>query len=371
MRILAIAGLLLTFGCQDGSDSNMQKKAAMLEKINNISNHLNSLGFKIDNDKINIEIKNDKEMTEIFSNLNQQVQTAGLQNNTLGQGRLAFYDPNSQTIFIKDVDNDALTDGYLAHELMHAYQDQKWGFNNIWSAYFKNPTTQNYQITEILIEGHAELGKAAFEQKVASSAKEKEQLMERLKEEISDDCAICDKDDLLANMPYEVGIKFFGTLHEQGGWPLVEEIFVERPKATKEILHPEKLFREKNLQVKLPIWQNQKYKTKLLRQESMGEMYLWQHLMSYNMGRRKSLNMAKGLLGDIKQTYVGRDNSKISLWRLIFLSKEQAEEIFNHIKNKKYDEKIIQKDNTLDIITSNNIFLKKLAVDFLQANLSK
>lgn len=339
-RIIGIIGVIMHLGCgNDGDEEPTKNEMALLEnKLEAVAQKLGAIGFPIDLDEVSIEIKSPIEMASVFNEITKESkQYASFGPKDQGKplfddganARLAFYNPNTKTIVFLKGATKYLTDGYLAHELTHVYQDQKWSFERIWHSYITDPSLELFNITQFMVEGHAELVREAYEQLHAPDDKTKQSLILSLGKLTENDCLVCRSDQTLADLPYFMGLRFFTHQYRNGGWPLVERAFSKPPSSTEQIMHPVKNGLDKPRDLKLPKYHDTKSGNKLIFNERLGEAFLLKRLIALKISKERALESASGWDGDIAQLYEDENGQKSLVWRIVFDRPEDAKQ-FEH-----------------------------------------
>lgn len=168
-----------------------------------------------------------------------------------------YYDPDRKTLFLMDDLSNPEAEVTLAHELVHALQDQHYDLGP--RLKYQKDANDSQAAVHCLAEGDAtslmldytleEAGVQAF--RIPD---------EQLRLEISASMALAPdvasfprvlRESLLA--PYVDGVLFVHALRRQGGWPLVDRIWRDPPTTTEQVLHMDKLAtREPAEQMPLP-----------------------------------------------------------------------------------------------------------------------
>lgn len=181
---------------------------------------------------------------------------------TLYEGQVAaFYDPRRKELTIA---TDALSDDSLAlgvvsaltgrdpvgelmvaHEMVHALQDQRWGMPTE-----PEPLTASESdrlvARRALLEGDATLASFAVltngrldDDTRARIVDEMSPLAAQLAETYPDVPAIIR--DTMA-FQYQAGIVFTARALDRGGWPAVDDVENDPPASTEQVIHPERYF---------------------------------------------------------------------------------------------------------------------------------
>ena len=295
MKNIFFIFLLLINGCKD----SIQEESQLRILVNNVASELKDLGFDIDADEINLSLKSTQEMLDMYETSAQKGNHSKY-NNEDADKRLAFYEPNSNTIVIKKNNVIKIDKSYLAHELIHAYQDQKWDYATIWQPYHDSMSEEKFNIINYLLEGHAELARMAYEEKYGS-ANSKEKLSMSLAKMVFSECIICREEKSSSMLPYILGLRFMARLYEKGGWSLVENSITDLPASSEQILHPEKFQADEPSEVFLPIWKNNKFNAQLISDSQKGEAYLLSKLINLSLSSKEAFIGSSGWDADRSQ----------------------------------------------------------------------
>ena len=143
-----------------------------------------------------------------------------------GSSVVGFYS-NGRIVVVSDSETPTLDTRTLAHELLHALQDQHLGFGP------RSPTFDETRAHEGLVEGDANYVEALYG--------------ERCRDDW--DClAVPERPDaprsfnraiyLAIVQPYVEGPAFVRSLHERGGWEAVNDAYGRFPASTEQTVHP-------------------------------------------------------------------------------------------------------------------------------------
>ncbi|MEX1157836.1 MAG: hypothetical protein WEC79_02765 [Thermomicrobiales bacterium] len=157
----------------------------------------------------------------------------------LSEQVLGYYDPELDEMFIvSEADGlSALAEFTLAHELVHAAQDQH--FNLMEVRFYDQGDADRDTAAVAVIEGDAEMVQLRYIETMDPAA-----LLELLTEagtlssEVVDYAPPYLRESLY--FPYEDGNAFVQNFYQQGGFAAIDEIFADPPVSTEQILHPEK-----------------------------------------------------------------------------------------------------------------------------------
>lgn len=156
----------------------------------------------------------------------------------LGASIAGFYEPADRTMYlVKDL-SKMERDTTLAHELVHALQDQHYALGPL--------LAYRPDADELLAAGHAlaEGDATAAMVDVASNGKATlpidmfEQEMRRSIEQMAPDVPVVLRESLIA--PYVDGYTFVQALRARGGYPAVDAVWKSLPTTTEQLLHIDK-----------------------------------------------------------------------------------------------------------------------------------
>jgi hypothetical protein len=374
--VLFVLVCVLLSSCNQVHESEQR---ALRRLVQDTSQALNDLGFDVDVDEVLIDIRNNESMTDYFKALDtgsrpgvddfslKVVSDKKQAFNESDNSRLAFYDPNSQVIIFKEGALTRITPGYLAHELAHVFQDQKWGFDSLWKAYKENPSRENYNIINFMIEGHAELVRQAFEQS-ESQPKDKKAIGFGLSKIVDTDCLVCGKTNQVDSLPYKEGLRFFLHQYQKGSWGQVERNMTHMPSSSEQILHPNKLSRDEPTPVSLPLWSGDTGRAKLIMNTTMGEAFLLNKLLSLGIPAREAFLSASGWDGDAAHIYRFSDGKEVLLWRILFDREEDARQLELSINKSGMPKNILKRGRTVDWILTESPELLKGLRTFMSKN---
>ena len=148
-----------------------------------------------------------------------------------------FYSPASgKIVIVADGDQPRMNEIILAHELFHAYQDQRWGL-----ASYDADTRDGRNAEHGLIEGDAVYLETLYDRRCGEEWEcvippgEETEPGEGDQPERPANIGIL----LLDFQPYDDGPEFVETLHERGGWGAVDAVYDSPPTTTEQVIAPE------------------------------------------------------------------------------------------------------------------------------------
>jgi hypothetical protein len=178
--------------------------------------------------------KADEEVLKLLGLIEPGVDLREISGSVFGEGVAGYYDPRSKRLrIVSGSTPDALSEMVLAHELVHALEDQRFGL-----ALEEGESDDAALARLALVEGSATLvmqqyllrhigAEQALGGLLGSAMQTGPDLPPFLQEQLI--------------FPYLSGMVFVQSLYAQGGWKLVDLADRSRvPESTEQILHPEK-----------------------------------------------------------------------------------------------------------------------------------
>lgn len=150
-----------------------------------------------------------------------------------------LYDPDEQTMFLLDDLGEDSTMQTLAHELVHALQDQTFGLKGALD--WKPRGSDRTAAFQTLVEGDATVAMFAFSSGDPDAIDEG--TMRRVMSVGAALSAGADTPPVLVRSlvaPYVDGFAFVQALRRRGGWRAVDRAITEKPTSTEQVLHVEK-----------------------------------------------------------------------------------------------------------------------------------
>jgi hypothetical protein len=166
------------------------------------------------------------------------------------QDQLAgYYEPADGTMYMASDLGDEEADATLAHELVHALQDQRWDLERR-SSYHPGDGDHS-EAASALAEGDAT--SAMFDVMIERSAPGSgktaldlpddvfaQQIREGMEQGPGASAPRIMRSSLAA--PYIYGTLFVHALRRRGGWPAVDRAWDDAPTTSEQVMHPEKWF---------------------------------------------------------------------------------------------------------------------------------
>jgi tetratricopeptide (TPR) repeat protein len=148
-----------------------------------------------------------------------------------------FYVPEEKIIYVVESDEESAMDQLvLAHECVHALQDQAFGLEALDDASLNDDQSLAYRA---LVEGDATLATILYMEETIP-------IMDQL--DASSQAGGFDSEALeaapdfiseISTFPYIKGLEFVMALYQRDGWDYVNQAYADLPKSTEHILHPQ------------------------------------------------------------------------------------------------------------------------------------
>jgi hypothetical protein len=245
-----------------------------------------------------------------------------------------FYDTDTETFYIADWIPDSMQRPVMAHELMHALQDQHFDLDALLKAVEDND--DRLLALEALIEGE---GVAVMFDYMLKPVGTQFQFLPGLAEMIEDNAGVADSASSvfarspaylrsLLTFPYSYGAGFLQYFRKRRGWEEMSSLYASPPLSSEQILHPEKYFEVRDDPTPLapqgpltPIpaqWPR-------LHQGVLGEFTLFQALDP--SGDEKAARIAsEGWDGDLFELFEGPQGQLALVLRTVWDTPEDAVE---------------------------------------------
>lgn len=149
-----------------------------------------------------------------------------------------FYCPPVKAVFLIDGDQglDASTDLTVAHEFVHALQDQHFGLDQLaartrddWDATLAQAALREGDAT-VAMEDYARMSTELAASPAVDAEERAARRIEGVPEALQKEFAF----------PYEAGVGFVEVLLANGGWAAVNDAYRQPPATTEQVIHPEK-----------------------------------------------------------------------------------------------------------------------------------
>ncbi len=230
-----------------------------------------------------------------------------------------FYDDQTEEIFVLQSEGfDGNEKLVYAHEFTHVLQDQTFDYDEGLQMTIDACEVDSERCAAIqaLIEGDASLTEVLWFQSFGTRDDYQDLLdtYENFSSPILENAPPFIQADLY--FPYERGLNFVQGLYDIGGYPAVDEVYLNPPVSTEQILHPERYPSDVPQPVTLPdIAQDLGEDWMLFDQNIMGEWYIYLILnQGYEEGHRLSEEVAaqaaEGWGGDAYAFYFDEESQQ-------------------------------------------------------------
>jgi len=164
---------------------------------------------------------------------------------TLGQSVLGYYSPGEESIvLVSDSPTPQVSNATLAHELVHALQDQQFDLGG-------SPDTQDRQLARSsVIEGEANFVESVYTDRCGD-------VWSCLPEPESGSGGGSGGDFnrglyLTIYTPYSAGQSFIESIYDDGAWGAVSDLHDRKPESTEQVIHPDRYPDEDPVNVTVP-----------------------------------------------------------------------------------------------------------------------
>lgn len=248
-----------------------------------------------------------------------------------------FYDTDTQTFHIADWIPDSMQRPVMAHELMHALQDQHFDLDAMMDA--AKDDEDRLLALESLVEGE---GVAVMFDYMLQPVGTRFQFLPGLDEFIQKSAGVADSASevfarspaFLRNLltfPYSYGTGFLQYFRKRHGWEEMAGVYAAPPLSSEQILHPERYFEDRDDPTPVaplesppsPIpgdWPR-------IHQGVLGEFTIWQALTPFT-DEDTARKAAQGWDGDRFELYEGPRGRLALVLRTVWDSPEEAGEYF-------------------------------------------
>jgi tetratricopeptide (TPR) repeat protein len=188
-------------------------------------------------------IEIDDSVLTLLGIIGQEVDLETLLTDLYAEQVAGFYDPEEKAFYlVEEGEQSAKDQMVIAHEYVHALQDQHFGLEELDREHLDSDQRQAF---EALVEGDATLGMLLYASEhialfdllgaISSASGLESEVLESSPDFIQE----------IEMFPYEGGLGFVTALYDSGGWEAVNEAYDNPPQSTEQILHPER-YREED-----------------------------------------------------------------------------------------------------------------------------
>ena len=239
---------------------------------------------------------------------------------------VGFYSSREDRIVVvSDAETPMLDRATLAHELVHALQDQHLSFGG-------GGGTQDLDLAEDgLVEGDANAVEAEYESRCGS----RWDCIPRPDRSGDGGGGSFNRGVFLTVFtPYAAGPEFVGALRERGGWAAVNDAYDAFPESTEQVIHPEAYPDEEPVEVTVPDRSGEGFERFDLDSETdtVGEATVYAMFWANGVLPEDhptfvyDQRLSAGWGGDTVVPYRGADGEDAYVWRTVWDSPAEARE---------------------------------------------
>ncbi len=275
-----------------------------------------------------------------------------------------LYDPESKTLYLlKDASSDD-QERVLAHELVHALQDQQFDLKAFLES--NRGLTLDEQFARMsLIEGEAE--GLSLDLRLRGDGKDFTRMadiapwIEQENAYVKEGLKAFGKSDFSSdaiNFPYVYGVTFFQRWVRQNGWKSVGGIYLHPPRTTQQIMNTASYFPNPLAFARVNLSDlsgNPLRNYRLIWKNSLGE-YGWETVLLNYLGDEESVKAVAGWEGDGVQIYSENGTSSWLLTAFLVFRDEKSSKLFFNAAKSCWTKKMkiqswIRSDDTINWAT--------------------
>jgi hypothetical protein len=230
----------------------------------------------------------------------------------LGDSIAGFYDPSTKDFVVVSDDKEisALEQWIYAHEFIHALQDQHFQLGLITDTSLNEEANLTIRA---LAEGEAQLVQEQYIEQGYFTQEDLVEIFNLINRIQSNDVGYLPP--VLVNgfiFPYVTGQQFAQTLYQRGGWPALNNAWVNLPQSTEQIIHPDRYFAGDVPQIVSlqPLTNTLGSGWTLLEEAVFGEFMLREYL-SQGLDKNQVDQAATGWGGDRYAVYWHEENDNL------------------------------------------------------------
>ncbi|HET90867.1 MAG TPA: hypothetical protein ENN99_09050 [Chloroflexi bacterium] len=244
--------------------------------------------------------------------------------------QVGIYVPEQGQLFVSTGRYGASTDdqALLAHAYIHALQDQQFGLGAMDD---RASTTDAVLAVRAFVEGDASLVTAFYQYGDPAVADWEHLLTLIMQAEQPSYGQLLERVETwtqIQRFPYWEGRRFVQALFEAGGWEGVNRAYINPPRSTAQVLHPERYLEGTGNPGRVVVpdlggvlgegW-------RVLLQDTQGEFVIRLYLASL-LPEDTAVRAAAGWSGDTCVIWEHRDGRRVFVWRTIWEDTEEAAE---------------------------------------------
>lgn len=247
----------------------------------------------------------------------------------LGEQVAAFYDQHEHRLYMYDDASleSPMNQMILAHELMHAMQDQHVSLKALPLEEKRND--DRAIAAAALIEGEATLVMSDFMMRNPTVGMVLDNLTTMF---VQNTAELAEAPRMLREsllFPYQDGLTFCLSGFQRRGWTALNDAYKNVPRSSAQILHPEKFFREREDPIEI-VWPNVMFQDKPAQWDNvMGEIGIRMLFADWH-NDEVALKAAGGWRGD---RYLSFRSGESLVWKSVWANQGDAAEFFQAEKD--------------------------------------
>lgn len=237
-----------------------------------------------------------------------------------------FYDPKVKKLYCMTTNITVMQRIVMAHEIAHSLQDQYMDLESYYMSVKLNDDLMTARLS--VIEGEATHVMNVYPKRYPL------EIVDDLEDLNAMDVGIFAMQQFAAlksappyfmdsmTFSYTSGERFIRHAMKEGGWKRVDELYLDPPESTEQIIHPEKFFGEKDepQKITLPAQEG----LELIYENTMGEFQV-EILLKYTADPIRAMRAAPGWDGDTYHVYRhGDSGAEFMVWALTFDTEKDA-----------------------------------------------
>ena len=245
---------------------------------------------------------------------------------------VGIYVPEDEQLYVNADQRESTTDdqALLAHAYIHALQDQHFDLGAMDA---RATTTDAGLAVQALVEGDAALSTARYLYGDLSEA-DWERLavliMQSEQPDYGKDLALAETWRRLQRFPYWEGRQFVHRLYQAGEWEAVNAAYVDPPRSTEQVLHPERYLDggsdpERVAVPDLSTVLDEADGWSVRLQDTMGELTIGLYLET-QLTEDRAWRAADGWGGDTVALWEHEEQGRLLVWRTIWDTTAEASE---------------------------------------------
>lgn len=275
---------------------------------------------------------------------------------------VGYYDPGRDTLFVMEGLDPALVEPVLAHEIVHALQDQYEDLDSLMTANLEH--NDRATAAQSALEGHATLAMLEWQLgRLTGGVVDLEALpsLSSLPEDALLDAAGLEMPALTSAprliresliFPYLGGLEFVRARYRAADGSRVAPLGHDMPVSTEQILHPERAFGEQRDQpVGLEFSSAPPADWTIVHSDGLGELETRIWLREHLGDRERAVSGAAGWDGDVYRLLDG-PSGEVLVWVSAWDSEADAAEFARAAREAQEARYMEQSDRTTDIVRS-------------------